>query len=155
MPGTEQITIQERTFNVPAPYAAGPVELTDGEAHALNQVFHENIRNNLAKKIKELSQEDAQAQVDLYAEDYEFGVRTGGGGTRDPVKQEAMRIARELVRRALMKAGKKLDDFSSKSISERAAVELGKHPEWTEQARATVAAQKQLAEASLDSIETA
>jgi hypothetical protein len=48
----EQITIAGQSFNVPIRYEEGH-ELTSGEASALNQTYHENIRNNLAKKAKE------------------------------------------------------------------------------------------------------
>lgn len=155
MPATEQITIQKRTFNVPNPYEEGH-QITAGEAGALNQVFHENVRNNLAKKISELDDAAAQAAVDAYVESYKFGERTGGGGgPRDPVKVEAMRIARELVKKAILKAGRKIEDFGAKAISERAAVELEKHPEWTEQAKERVAAMRETADASLAGIEIA
>ena len=101
---TEQITIAGRTFTVPTPFAEGHV-LNANEASALNQTFHENIRNNTAKKIKEIEdQEQAKAVVDDYADGYQFGVRSGGGGFRgDPVMTEAMSIAREAVRRGLQK----------------------------------------------------
>src|SRR6266446_4903096 len=66
----EQITIAAQTFNVPLRYEEGH-ELSAGEASALNQTYHENIRNNLAKKAKEGTL--TQADVDAYASEYQFG----------------------------------------------------------------------------------
>lgn len=150
MPDTEQITIQGRTFNVPNPYEDGHV-CTANEAAALNQVFHENIRNNLAKKLSE-GQDEAQAQIDSYSSTYQFGVRTGGGGgggPRDPIKVEAMRIGREAVKNAILKKGLKIEDFGAKQISERAAATLPAHPEWTEEAKRRVTAARQIADETL------
>jgi hypothetical protein len=96
--GYDQITIQGQTFRVPIRYAAGHT-LTEGEASALNQTLHENLRNNFARKVAEgseagIPQETLQQQLDDYANDYQFGVRTGGGGFRgDPVMTMAMNIA--------------------------------------------------------------
>lgn len=117
----ETITIAGQSFNVPVRYAAGHV-LNEGEADALNQTFHENLRNNFAKKAKEGADEGLpldvlQQQLDTYAEGYQFGARTGGGGSRDPVRSEAMEIARQMVRDGLRRAQKKLSDYTSAQIS--------------------------------------
>src|SRR5262245_45849295 len=82
----DQITIQGQTFKVPIRYSAGH-QLTDGEAGALNQTFHENLRNNFASKVRDgieagVPVETLQQQLDDYATDYQFGVRSGGGGFR-------------------------------------------------------------------------
>ena len=45
---TDEITIAGQVFSVPVRYAAGHV-LTEGEASALNQTYHENLRNNFAR----------------------------------------------------------------------------------------------------------
>src|SRR5215471_12844559 len=99
----EQITIAGKTFNAPVRYEEGH-ELTSGEANALNQTYHENLRNNFAKRVKDAieaggyDQSAIQREFDSYAEKYEFGVRTGGGGsTRDPVLAEALAIARNMI----------------------------------------------------------
>lgn len=151
MPATETITIQKRTFTVPNPYAEGHV-VSANEANALNQVFHENIRNNLAKKLPEVDA-DAQAAIDAYAKTYQFGVRTGGGGggggPRDPVKLETMRIGRKQVIAAILKKGLDPKSFTAKQISERAAAAIPTHPQWIEQAKATVAAMQQNADETL------
>lgn len=133
-----QVTIAEKTFSVPQPYAAGHV-LNANEASALNQTYAENVRNNKAKAVKEavaenkFDQDVFQGQIDDYCSSYEFGVRTGGGRTGDPVMAEAMDITRDLVRKTLAKqiaAGTcvdaegarvtKLSDISAARISELA-----------------------------------
>jgi hypothetical protein len=105
----EQITVAGKVFNAPIRYEEGH-ELTAGEASALNQTFHENLRNNFAKRVKEADEAGAfdeaamQAEFDAYAEQYQFGVRSGGGGvSRDPVMQAAMNIAKTQIRAAIKK----------------------------------------------------
>src|SRR4051812_23750391 len=153
----ETITIAERPFQVPNPFAEGHV-LTASQADALNQTFHENIRNNLAKKLKEVTDPtEAQKIVDEYANDYEFGVRGGGGGSRDPVMTEALSMAREIVKRQLQKKGHKISGegaVTAKEITALAKQALDKHPEWVESARETVKRNKELA-ASFLQAETA
>lgn len=114
---TQTITIAGRSFTVEPKYSEGHT-LTANEASALNQLRNENLRNNFATKAKDgASQED----FDKYASSYEFGVRTGGGRTSDPVEAAAMEIARETIRDALRKAGKKLADYKAAQISAAAA----------------------------------
>lgn len=114
---TQTITIAGRSFTVEPKYSEGHT-LTANEASALNQLRSENLRNNFAQKAKDgASQED----FDKYASSYEFGVRTGGGRTSDPVEAAAMEIARETIRDALRKAGKKLTDYKAAQISAAAA----------------------------------
>jgi hypothetical protein len=151
MPAKEEITIAGQIFNVPNPYLAGHT-CTAGEADALNQTFHEAIRNNLAKKAKEGNL--TQDEVDDYASRYEFGVRKGGGGgPRDPVRTRAMDIARDKVKGALRKKyGKDAASFSAKQISSLAQDALEKHPEWVEIARQQIQEEAQLAEEALDDV---
>lgn len=121
----DQITIQGEVFRVPVRYAAGH-QLNEGEASALNQTLHENLRNNFAKKVSEgveagVPKETLQQQLDDYANDYQFGVRTGGGGFRgDPVMTLAMNIAREMVRQAIKAKGLSNDDWPPSRISQAA-----------------------------------
>src|SRR5215472_10310536 len=126
----EQITIAGHPFNVPTRYEEGH-ELTANEAAALNQTFHENLRNNFAKRVEEKKNgadriedeavlADLQGQLDRYAEDYEFGVRTGGGAVRDPVMSEAMTIARTKVWEHLKRKGVKRKDVEAAKITEAA-----------------------------------
>ena len=73
------ITISGVKFTVPSRYSAGHV-VTAGEADALNQTLWENIRNNRAPHVKKAVEAGAdhasmQADVDAYAESYQFGVR--------------------------------------------------------------------------------
>ena len=146
----EQITIAGNTFNVPVRYEEGH-ELTAGEASALNQTYHENIRNNLAKLAKEglLSQE----KVDEYAGQYQFGVRAAGAGvSRDPVMSEAMRIAKKQIAELLKKSGKKVGDYTVETINGAAKALLAKDPAIMDLARQRVAEQQSLAADGLDDI---
>jgi hypothetical protein len=131
------IMIAGDNYNVPQPYTAGHV-LTANEASSLNQTYAENVRNNMAGKAKALkeagtwSQDVFQGQVDDYTADYEFGQRTGGGRSGDPVMTEAMSITRDLVRQAISKANQadstkpKLADVPASKISELAKAQLNK-----------------------------
>lgn len=122
-----QVTIQGETFEIATPYVAGPIELSEAEAATLNQTRIENIRNNLAGKIKSLKEKnlslDSAAEGDEqgrtyraifteYADSYEFGVRAAS--TRepvDPVQREARRIAKEMLAGALKAKGVKVKDL--------------------------------------------
>lgn len=131
------ITIGGETLQVPQPFAAGHV-LSANEASALNQTYAENVRNNMAGKLKALKDagtfdlEVFQGQVDDYTNDYEFGQRTGGGRTGDPVMAEALSITRDLVRQAISKAYSadntkpKLADVPAAKITELAKAQLAK-----------------------------
>ena len=118
----DQITIQGQVFKVPLRYKAGDV-LKENEAGALNQTFHENLRNNFASKVRDgveanVPIETIQQQLDDYANDYQFGVRTGGGGYRgDPVTTLAMNIARDLVRQVIKKKGLDPEDWPASKVS--------------------------------------
>jgi hypothetical protein len=117
----DQITIQGHPFRVPLRYAAGHV-LLENEASALNQTFHENLRNNFAKKVAEgveagVPMETLQQQLDDYANDYAFGVRTGGGFRGDPVMTQAMNIAREVVRQAIKSKNLNQDEWPASKIT--------------------------------------
>lgn len=156
----DTITIAGKEFTIPQPYAAGHT-LTANEASSLNQTFAENVRNNLAKKVKEqtevgsFDQQVFQGTVDDYANNYEFGVRTGGGGrTSDPVMAEALDIARELVRKAIVKAGHKLADVKAAKITELAKGAIEKNPAILETARARVEEAKGIADISLEGLDS-
>ena len=146
---SHSITIAGKPYNVEARFAEGHV-LTANEASALNQTFFENLRNNFASKAKEGAD---QAAFDEYAAFYQFGVRTGGGGSRDPIEVEAMSIARDTVKDMIRKAGKKLSDYSAAAISETAGkllVHEVKGPEIRELARKRVAEMQSAAGQSVD-----
>lgn len=151
---SEQITIQGFEFDVPSPFAEGHV-LTAGQASALNQVFHENIRNNFAGKIKKKKEANEtldaavlQTEVTAYAESYEFGVRTSGGtrAVADPVKREALNLAKETLKAALRSKGKSLKEVGGVEWLNEKAEELVKtRPVFMEQAKERVASLQSLA----------
>jgi hypothetical protein len=104
------LTIAGHQFEVPegvlAKYGVGYTLSTEGEAHALQQTFTENLRNNFASKVKnklngapELSPEDQsalQAEFNTYAASYQFGIRqpgTGAAKPRDPVERMVSKMA--------------------------------------------------------------
>lgn len=111
------------TVLVPQPFTAGPHELTEGEASALNQTIAENLSNNLRKKLVEgnpddndraWTDEEAQALVDAYLADYEIGVRRAGSGAArvtDPVEREARKIARQKAVQVVKENGGKPSQF--------------------------------------------
>ena len=102
---TKEITIAGSMFAVSQPYAEGHT-ITEAEAKALNQVRAENIRNNMASKVKaatEGTQKEGEpdastiaAAVAEYDATYVFTLASVGGGRKssDPTEVEAMRIAR-------------------------------------------------------------
>lgn len=158
--GYDQITIQGQTFRVPIRYSEGHT-LNAGEASALNQTLHENLRNNFAKKVSEgveagVPLETLQQQLDDYANDYQFGVRTGGGGFRgDPVMTLAMGIAREMVRNAIKAKNLPTDDWPPSRISQMAKALLdsqGEDGKIISTARAQVEAEKEAAKAAMASV---
>lgn len=121
----DQITIQGQTFKVPIRYVAGH-QLTEGEAGALNQTYHENLRNNFASKVRDGVEANVplttlQQQLDDYANDYQFGQRTGGGGFRgDPVMTIAMNMARDIIRKAIKAKGLDEDEWPASRVSQAA-----------------------------------
>jgi hypothetical protein len=158
--GYDEITIQGQVFRVPLRYAAGHT-LTEGEAGALNQTYHENLRNNFAKKVNEgteagVPRETLQQQLDDYANDYQFGVRTGGGGFRgDPVMTLAMNIARELVRQAIKTKGLDQEEWPASRISQAAKALIdnqGENGKILATARRQVEAEKEAAKEAMASV---
>lgn len=111
---TQTITIQERQFQVPAPYAAGH-QIDDGEAHALNQVLAENVRNNFGAMLKK-NPNLGQTELDAYTGGYKFGARSGGTRTGDPVTAECRRLAKAAVIGALQKKGYKIKDIPKEQL---------------------------------------
>jgi hypothetical protein len=153
----EQITIAGKTFNAPLRYEEGH-ELTAGEASALNQTYHENLRNNFAKKVKDaveagaFDEAAAQKEFDAYAEAYAFGVRTGGGGgaTRDPVMREALNIAKDRINAALVKKNIRPSSVDAAIKTAKAKELIAKRPDILELARTRIAEAQALATADLD-----
>lgn len=154
------IQIAGESFTVPQPYAEGHV-LTSNEAASLNQTYAENVRNNFASKVKEANEAGTfdlavfQGRLDDYVADYEFGQRSYGTRSGDPVMTEALSITRDLVRQALAKKGIKLADVPAKQISDLAKAQLAKSDDARtvqimETARQRVAAAKEITDFSLD-----
>lgn len=142
----QELTIAGSTFTVMERYEEG-MELTKGEASALNQTLRENVRNNLSKK-ENLSQED----VDAYANEYQFGIRVPGvGRTSDPVMAEYMRLARAKIKELLKANGKKADSDAINDAAKRMLEKPAGQQLW-ELAKSRVAETQSLASAELDEI---
>lgn len=129
-PGTEF----SFTLQVPAPITI-ETQLTEGMVAVLNQTLAENISNNLRAKLgagitegegdaattREYTPEEAQALIDSYVDEYEFGVRrTGSGEPRvtDPVEKEARAIAREKAKQLVVSKGLKVGDVDMPTLTE-------------------------------------
>lgn len=127
------LVIAGMQFKIPAPYTEGH-PLTANEASALNGLFGENLRNNFAIQIKRQNEEAEtkqtekpslealQAELDVYAGGYEFGVRRSSSGSigtsADPVEAETQKIARELVKSRIKERGLKLKSFPEETIQD-------------------------------------
>lgn len=175
MSQTDTITIQGHEFTVPMRYAEGHV-LTANEAAALNQTFHENLRNNFASSVRAKKEElfgvkdeasgkitvpedasleddaisELQAKLDAYAAEYEFARRTGGGrAPADPIEREALNLAKMAIRSALKQKGQKADA----DVIEAAAKQLiEQNPGFRETARQRVEQQNAIAQGALGDI---
>lgn len=102
---TKEITISGHLFPISQPYLEGHA-ITEAEAKALNQVRAENVRNNMASKVKAASEgtaKEGEPTIDTIAEavaaydaTYIFSLASVGGGRKssDPTEVEALRIAR-------------------------------------------------------------
>lgn len=97
------VTISGLEFELDEPYKAGHT-VNEAEAKTLNQTRAENIRNNMAKKVKEMneggeSKDAIQAAVTEYASTYVFAMPGPGTGGRvtDPVEREARKMARDYI----------------------------------------------------------
>lgn len=109
----KSVIIAGQSFDLATPYSAGHT-LTEAEAKTLNQVRHENVRNNMAKVVKEAVESGDQAKlaelptkVAAYDADYAFSI--GGSGvsrTVDPVEREARAIAKEYVKAHLARTNR-------------------------------------------------
>ena len=128
------VTIAGTAYEIEPRYAEGHV-LNANEAAALNQTFFENIRNNFAPRAKEGADQSA---LNDYVASYQFGVRTGGGGARDPIQTEAMSMARDAIRDAIKKSGKNISEYTQKSITEAASKLLERDPKYLELAKKRV-----------------
>lgn len=119
---TQTIKIQGRDFTVPAPYGEGHV-LSAVEAAVLNQTFAENIRNNVAGKMKAATEKGEAFSDDealAYANSYAFGVRAVRTPS-DPVESEFRKLARKFIEDTLRaKHGRTLKNVVETSGDEEA-----------------------------------
>lgn len=147
----KEIIIQGLAFSVPMPFKTGDT-LNEGAAAQLNQVLHENVRNNFAGAVKDAVKDAPDGDVDNMAlqkaleehiEGYEFGVRRGGSFRPvDPVDAEALDIAVVLVKESIKRQGRKVSEFTPAQIRGEAQNQLGRFPQIREKAEAVVAARK-------------
>lgn len=157
-------TISKLNFSIAEPFNEGDT-ITEGEASSLNQTLRENVRNNLASEIDEELEKAKkageepnlvalQARVDGYVKDYEFGVRTGGGGRiSDPVEAKALEMARDKVRDKIKaNPALKITAFKAAEITAYARQVLEKNPAIREQAKTLVEQEQQMAASILDDI---
>ena len=156
------ITIQGHEFSAPYRYAAGHI-LKENEAKALNQTFHENLRNNFAStvkaKVKEVFGEDPaegvrleenhiaelQALFDDIAEKYEFAVRSGTSVPRDPIQAEAVKTALAAIKESIRANGGNLKEYENEALAEAARKLVSDDPEYLEAARQTIERRQALA----------
>ena len=127
---TKKILIQGEAFEVSTPYDEGHT-LTAIEARVLNQTRLENIRNNMAKAVKEAKENgtlsDMAGKVAEYDAQYVFTTPgSGSGRSIDPVEREARKIARDVIRSKLAEQGRAFSEFQDKENPERHAELQGK-----------------------------
>lgn len=161
---TDTITIQGFDFTVPDRYSEGHI-LTENEAAALNQTYHENLRNNFASKVRAAKEaaggndpdlEALQSALDAYAEAYVFGKRVAGAprAPADPVGKEAFSIARDAVKAAIRKKGLNPTSYTAAQIAELAQGALEKNKErFMAAARERIAEREALASSDLDGLD--
>lgn len=169
---TKQITVQGLSLSVIQPFTEGHV-ITKEESNVLNQTLAENLRNNFASQLKRLageaeqklevfvqskSIEEIQQLMDDYIKAYEFGARMASSGRTativDPVEKRAMEIAKSKIKEILKKKGYKISTVSAAQLNALAQQLLDRTPAILEEARRQVEAAKEVAEDSLDDIES-
>lgn len=149
---SKTITIAGKTFDVSTPYEEGHT-LTAAEAKALNQVRCENIRNNMAKAVKEgveAGKSDAELaqEVATYDAEYVFTLAsTGGRRVMDPVEKEARTLAKEAIKQKLAADGRKLKDIEKEKLEEAIAT-VAARDEVIKLAKQNVKRQSELASAA-------
>lgn len=133
---------------VPQPFKAGTHKLTEGEAAALNQTFLENVRNNTAKAIEQNKSDPKKVQeiISEYAAKYEFGIRTarGGGGGGDPVRREALRLAKDALKAKFKAESMSLPD--TETLNKQANTLVDSKPGFTQAAAEIIATRQKVGE---------
>ena len=127
MVGTKDAKLE---FEVPQPYAEGHV-LTAIEAKQLNQIFAENICNNMRSKVQAhlageaeaLNETDLRAAFAKYANEYVFTEASAGGSaaTMTPEEKEAKRIATAYVIKHLADTKRKRKDVPKENFDAEVA----------------------------------
>lgn len=159
---TKSITVAGHIFEVAQPYAAGTHDLSEGEAAALNQVRAENIRNNMASRVK-AAMKDAPEGTPLPAElveefaayerDYAFAIRQPGQVREtDPIAVEARKIARATLAAAIKAAGKSRKDYTDEQFENLLSAVAAKD-EVQKAAVKAVRERSKLAEGALEGME--
>lgn len=157
----QEVTIAGEVFKIAPKYDAGHV-LTDNEASTLNQTFFENIRNNMAGRVKDAKEKDdfdldlMQDEISKYANEYEFGARRGGGGIpRDPVMAEAVKLAKRAIGKALIDKYGKDHGKTAEEITEAAKQLLAgpKGQKYMDQAEQIVSITRAAAEEELEGLD--
>jgi peptidoglycan/xylan/chitin deacetylase (PgdA/CDA1 family) len=157
MPENRSIVIQGEAFSCPQPYSAGHV-LTEAESRALNQVFSENIRNNLAGKVKEAKEKGNLQEVlptlTEYAANYSFAL-PGQTERRsvDPYEREARSIARESIKAHLAAKGRKIKDVDAEKL-EAKIDELAAREDILKLARKRVNEKKKVVELTVEGLDS-
>lgn len=154
-----KIKIAGEIFAVPEPYVEGQ-PLAANEAHALNQLLHENLRNNFAAKVKKakdggtLDLAALQADLDTYAQGYKFGNRSVGTArvTLDPVEREARALAKAAIVDTIKAKGKKLKDYTADQITAAVDTLLAREPKYQLAAEQLVAQRNAVAGAAMDDL---
>jgi hypothetical protein len=154
MPETVERPVLGLMLPMEPPYEEGHT-LTENEAAALNQTYMENLGNNYRGKIQKALDDAKVESIDglpadvrdklvsdfiEYQNGYEIGVR----GTResDPVRAQALQIAKEKVREALKRKGFTLKGVGKDQINSLAEQALQRNPQIMETARGIVEARK-------------
>lgn len=134
-------SIAETILEIPAPFTAGHVCSAE-EASALNQLLAENVRNNKAKRFRQLKTEnrfdpvEAQKEINEYVASYEFG--TLRSSSNDPIHVEAREIAKGIIKESMRKEGYRLSDITGKKLTELADELIGKNPKILDAAKRRV-----------------
>lgn len=145
------ITIGTYSFEISDRFAEGYV-LNEAEASQMNQVFRENIGNNLRAKIKD-GQEIDQDYVTQYAEQYQFGVRVGSSGrTTDPILRMAVELALADIKAKYKEQRKSLPE--PKALRVGALKLIGMRPHYRERAQVLIQEARASADVQLDEIES-
>lgn len=143
-----KIIIAGGEFTIPQPFEAGHV-CTEGEARALNQLLAENVRNNMAAKVK--AGTATADDVLAYAKGYEFSVASVPQAKLDPVENECRKLARAAIKAELGKQGVKLEQVDEGALAEE-ILRVAAMPEIRKVAEGIVNARKKSANIQLGSL---